>query len=83
MKVRSGPWQGEPVGEDNCNIARCCGKEVLAKAMARGTRIASGLDVLDESACEDEVQYLPGRHLGICGGRVVKVSSLTPGGLHT
>ena len=45
MKVCSGPWQGEPVGEDNCNIARCCGKEVLAKAMARGTRIALGFDV--------------------------------------
>ena len=45
MKVRSGPWQGEPVGEDNCNIVRCCGKEVVAKAMARGTRTASGWDV--------------------------------------
>jgi len=45
MKVRSGPWQGEPVGKDNCNIVRCCGKEVIAKAMARGTRIALGFDV--------------------------------------
>ena len=45
MKVRSGPWQGEPVGKDNCNIVRCCGKAVVAKAMARGTRIALGYDV--------------------------------------
>ena len=45
MKVRSGPWQGEPVGKDNCNIVRCCGKAVVAKAMARGTRTALGLDV--------------------------------------
>ena len=45
MKVRSGPWQGEPVGKDNCNIVRCCGKAVLAKVMARGTRTALGFDV--------------------------------------
>ena len=83
MKVRSGPWQGEPVGKDNCGTVRRRGKEVLAKAMARGTRTALGWDVLDESACEDKIQYLPGGHPGICGGRVVKVFSLTPGGLHT
>jgi len=82
MKVRSGPWQGEPIGEDNCIIARCCGKEVLAKTIARGTRTVLGSDVSDESACEDEVLYLSGRHSGICGGRVAKVSSLTPGGLY-
>ena len=45
MKVCSGPWQGEPVGKDNCIIARCCGKAVLAKAMARGTRTVLGIDV--------------------------------------
>ena len=45
MKVCSGPRQGEPVGEDNCTTVRCCGKEVVTKAMARGTRIALGPNV--------------------------------------